>query len=309
MTEQNKISGKYHLAILYCLVFTILWAITPISIRALLKRIDAYTLSFYRYFFSFIILFIYMIVTKRDIPFIHKKYYKNDFISIIICGITFAYCHYVYAVALKYISPTAAIIVFQAAPLMFFIGDIIIFKENIKLSNLLGYLLVIVGIFIYFYMGLKDLLLYLDSYIKGIYLALIASALWFLYAMFQKKLIIKKHSSLEIMFSLCLIGTISMLPNANLGEIRHIRNTMDLSNMIIFVLALVIAYSLFAESQKHWEAYKSSIFVSITPLATYLCVIFASVIFPSTISLPPLNLLGFTGIFIVVIGSMVTIKK
>lgn len=298
---RHKPSGRWRLGFVLAASAALLWSTVPIALSLLLDRMDAITITWYRFAFGALVLGV-ILKYRGTLPAWHALVKGRRLWLVAIAGISLAGNFVLYVYALNFISPGASQVVMQLAPLFVLFGGVVVFREPFRPIQWGGLCLLIAGLLLFFNHRLGDFIGSLTDYSYGALLVVSAAAVWALYALAQKQLL-STASSMGIMLVLYAIGVVVMLPFSTLTQIR------DLSAEQFVVLAyssanVLIGYGCFAEALRHWEASRVSTVICTTPLFTLAFSHPAHTIWPDRILPDDMNAVGLIGASLVVAGLM-----
>ena len=298
----HQITGRWKLGLVLALITALMWGLLPIAIKELLKTMDPWTITFYRFIGAAFVMGIYLYY-KHNLPKI-KAINKQIALLLILCilGLCSNYIFFLYGLDLT--SPATTQVLIQLAPMMLLFGSLTLFKESFSKIQWLGFLTFFVGLMLFFNYKLSDLFQLNSAYSKGVFYIIAASATWAIYALAQKQLL-KTFSSIGIMFIILVVGSLGFFPEAHPEQIMELDN-LGLGMLIFSSLNTAIAYGAFAEAMNHWEASRVSAVLSITPIITVLSLSLLSLVFEDYFQVETLSTLTIIGIIVVVLGSSLT---
>jgi drug/metabolite transporter (DMT)-like permease len=257
----HQTTGRWQLGLILALITTVMWGMLPIALKILLFSMDPYTLTWYRFLAATLVLGIWLLA-KGDMPgFRDKPRFVIGLLVIAVVGLSANFVLYI--VGLDSISPGTAQIVIQLAPMFLLVGGLVFFKERFSRRQWTGFVILSVGLLLFFNRRLAELFTVLGSYTIGVLFIVVASITWAAYALAQKQLL-RDYSSAQVMFIIFLVALIAFYVPTELGQIK----TLDASGIAILVFASIntlIAYGCFAEALNHWEASRLSAVLAITP--------------------------------------------
>jgi drug/metabolite transporter (DMT)-like permease len=296
----HKITGRWQYGFFLALITALMWGILPIFLKLLLRRMDPFTITWYRFLIAALLLGGFLL-KRGEFP----KLKKLDGISwgllaVAIFGLTGNYV--IYLLGLRHVTPETAQMVIQLAPMFLLLGGLVFFRESFRTKQLLGLVLLIGGLMLFFNERLKDLSSTGPDYQVGIALIVLCAAVWAAYGLAQKRLLAKLRSD-EILSILYLAAVIVLLPTARPGQVSQL-NTPELLILAFCCLNTVIAYGSFAEALDHWEASRVSAVLATTPLITLTAMWVLAKVAPSSITPEKLNIWAIAGAFITVTGSV-----
>ena len=303
----HQTSGRWKLGLLLSLTTATFWGMLPIALKGLLDTIDAVTITWYRFIVSLTVV-AFLLYRRNRIP--SLKWLKSPkpllLFSIVILGLSSNYV--LYLLGLDLITPSAAQIVIQIAPLLLLLGGLLIFKESFSRLQWIGVLVFITGLGLFFNHRIEGIIASVigeddeTGYAWGLMLILIAAVTWSAYALAQKQLLVK-YGSQQIMFVAYVAASFLFFAGAQVSSVSAL--TLTQWGLLIFCcLNTLVAYGCFAEALDHWEASRVGAVLAITPLLTIVFAYLTNQVFPSYIAIESLNGLSIAGAGILVLGSL-----
>lgn len=297
----HKTTGRWKLGLALALATALLWGILPIALKLLLSSMDVYSITWYRFLAAALVLGLFLLRRKNLPPLSTLSQHAWLLLAIAALGLTGNYLFYL--LGLDFITPGAAQIVIQLAPMLLLIGGLIVFGERFVAFQWLGFSVLLGGMLLFFNHRLQEIFSNFDQYTIGILFIVIASVTWAGYALAQKQLL-RNLASEQIMLLLYVAGAVVFLPAAQPASL------LSLDGFGLFLLAFaslntLLAYGAFAEALDHWEASRVSAVLAITPLLTLLFMYFISMA-TTRVTAEPVNMLSICGALMVAIGSVIT---
>jgi drug/metabolite transporter (DMT)-like permease len=292
--------SNWRLGLGLSLITAMLWGLVPISLAVVLKKIDPYTINWFRFTSAFIALGCYL-AYQKNLPEISKLKAGSAYLwAIAILGLMGNYLFFV--MGLQATSPSHAEVLIQLAGVSFSLGALAIFKERYTRNQWLGLGILIAGFIGFFSEQLKVLLTDVDRYISGSLMLVVAALTWAVYALAQKQLLAKLESShiMWVIYGVCGIFFGILAKPQSLLQLNAIEWVM----LIFCGLNTVIAYGCFAESLQHWEASKVSAILALAPIFTIASMSIITWLFPGFVTPEHLNLLSLAGAILIVSGSI-----
>lgn len=288
---------------LLALTTAVLWGSVPIAVREIVPNMSPVTLVWYRFILSFSLLLI-ILALKHQLP--QKKQFMNSRVLLLlfIATLGLAGNFTLFSAALLYISPTITQVVAQLSSVGLLLAGLIVFKERLKPSQILGVIILIIGLGLFFNTSIIEILTQLTTYSKGVLLAVCAATVWVIYGLAQK-ILLKDLKSPQILLIL-YFGCLTLLfPFAQLSEI------MSLSLFQLLLLGYcgintIVGYGALAEAMNRWQVSQVSAMITLTPLFTLIFSDILALLWPQIFLFPELNILGYIGAFVVVAGAMFT---
>jgi drug/metabolite transporter (DMT)-like permease len=306
--ELHRTTGNWRLGLGLSLVTVTLWGLVPIAIEIVLKKLDAYTLNWFRFATAFILLGCYL-GQQRNLPKVARlRTVPLYLLAIAIIGLTGNYIFFV--LGLKATSPSHAEVLIQLAGVFLSLGGLVIFKERYTRYQWIGVGVLLAGFIGFFYEQLK--VLAIDSvggasplenrYINGSIMLIIAGLSWAVYALIQKQLLTKLDSMhiMWIIYGVCGLLFWTLATPQSLFQL----NAIEWSALIFCGLNTFVAYGAFAESLQHWEASRVSAILALAPIFTIAAMAITARVAPGLVAPEHITPLGLFGALLIVTGSV-----
>ena len=277
-----------------------MWGVLPIALTVILKKMTPGTVNMYRFLFAGIILFVLLSMSGRLPKLRQRSFSFYGALGIVILGLSLNYFFYV--LGLKNTSSTAAQLLIQLAPIGLTISLIFIFGESFSLKQSLSYLLLILGLILFFHDHLHEILTAGSTFRHGIVFMVLAAVTWISYALAQKVLLKSLGSQQILMVTFLACGAI-LLPFAVPEEVMNL-NLLEAGCLIFCIVNTNIAYGAFSEAMACWDAPRVSAILSLVPLITLGLVAIGSKFFPESVPIEYFDWLNIVGASLAVVGSM-----
>jgi drug/metabolite transporter (DMT)-like permease len=298
--ELHRTTGNWRLGLGLSLITVILWGLLPIALAIVLKKLDIYTINWFRFATAFILLGGYL-AQQRNLPKLSQLQAVPIYLfAIAILGLTGNYIFFV--MGLKATSPSHAEVLIQLAGVFLSLGGLVIFKERYTRYQWLGVGILLAGFIGFFYEQLKMMATQSDRYISGSSILIIAGVSWAIYALIQKQLLTKLESAhiMWVMYAVCMLIFGTMAKPQTLIQL----NSIEWIALIFCGLNTVVAYGAFAESLQHWEASRVSAILALAPIFTIVSMEITADVAPNLVAPEHITTLGLLGAILVVTGSM-----
>jgi drug/metabolite transporter (DMT)-like permease len=265
----------------------------------LLNASDAYTITWYRFAFSVLVLGVLLGATRRlpDLRGLGAKSWMLLLIALL--GLLGNYVFYL--LALDHVSPTVNQTVIQLAPLFMLTGGLVIYREHFVRLQWLGLCVLLPGLLLFFNRRLPELLDLRQGLGLGVLLLLIAAIVWAAYALAQKALL-KALSSQQILWLLYVAAIVLLLPMSDVASVRHLTG-LQIWLLFFSCMNTLVAYGAFAEAMEHWEVSRVGAVLSLSPLFTLGGMWLMRVLAPGSIEPEHINAASVVGALFVVAGS------
>ncbi|HET9132292.1 MAG TPA: DMT family transporter [Terriglobia bacterium] len=296
----NKTSGRWKLGFVLALLTAMLWGVLPIALKIALKSIDPYTVTWYRFASSALILAIVLGLT-RSLPDI-GKFDRRTWILMAIAFVGLTGNYVLYIVALVHTFPTLTQTVAQLGPMILLLGGLVVFKEKFSGLQWLGFAMLMAGLALFFHDKLIELSHITGDLGLGVLFLTLASFIWAAYGLAQKRLL-RTLGPQQILLILYLGAGLVLIPAASPASVRQ-ADTLQLSMLAFCCLNTLVAYGAFAEGLKHWEVSRFGAVLATAPLFTVAGMWIVGRFAPNLVAAERLDALSILGTLLVVLGSV-----
>lgn len=297
--ELHRTTGNWRLGLGLSLITVILWGLIPVALAIVLKKLDIYTINWFRFVVAFTTLSCYL-AQQRNIPTVSQLRTVPIYLfAIATLGLIGNYILFV--MGLKETSPSHAEVLIQLSGIFLSLGGLVIFKERYTRFQWLGFGVLIAGFIGFFYEQLKVLATDSGRYINGSIMLIVAGISWTVYALIQKQLLTKLDSAhiMWVLYGLCGLFFWTLAKPQSLITL----NSIEWIALIFCGLNTVVAYGAFAESLQHWEASRVSAIIALAPIFTIISMSITAEIAPGLVTPEHITSLGLLGAMLVVGGS------
>lgn len=286
---------------LFTLLAITMWGMLPIALQQVLKFMDAQTIVWFRFITAMIGLFGILLFAKK-LPTLANLTRRH--VYLLLLGIFGLACNfYLFNLALNYIPPAASQVISPFSSLvMAFIG-VYLFKEHFGIHQKIGFVIVLVGLALFFNDRFDDLA-QLNEYAWGMIFAVSASLIWICYSIAQK-MMLGSFNSQQILLLIYLGCSVVFTPLADFTEVTRLSD-FAWACLIFCCLNTVVAYGSYAEALNRWEVTKVSVMMPLIPICTILFSQLAYLLSPEHFAEPTFNHITHLGAVIVVIGAMLS---
>ena len=250
--------------VLYALITALLWGVLAIALKIAVMRIDPATIVWFRFILSFVPLFIWVMVYRRE----HLRILVKPPFLLVIATIMLSVNYLGFNYGVKYTSPGNAQIFIQTAQILLALAGIVFLKERFTRIQGGGFLLAIIGLLLFYNQQLVHFADNPIEYNRGILLILMAAVAWATYAILQKVLVVRFSGAALNLFIFGL-PTLLYLPAVNFSQLSNLSFVWWL--LLVFLgLNTLVSYTMLALSLKYLEASKISIILIMNPVITFI---------------------------------------
>lgn len=260
-------TNKRKLAIIALILANIIWGASLPIYKWTLQEINPFTFTFFRFFFSALIILPFII---KDFKFEKKDIPKLIFGSIISITIQIPLLLF----GLKLAPSIDAPIIISAGPIILLGSSIIFLKEKVSKRLFIGTLISLLGVmFLMFNPALKS---GFSGAVLGNFFIFLATICGVIQALIVKKLV-ERNNALVTVFLTFFIGSLTLLPPTLLEYhtfgifIINIKSIIGILFAVIF--ASVLAHYFLFYGLKNIKVSETGIFTYVDPIATILVAI------------------------------------
>lgn len=300
----NTPSGRWRAGLVFSLGATLLWGSLPIALKTLVEVMDAATIAWYRFLGAALVLGAYL-WGRRSLP-SPARFRGTSLVALLVAILGLTANNVVFVLGLDFISPSAAQVVIQLAPLFLLVGAVVVFGERFQPSQWVGFVILVAGLVLFFNQRLEEFTVLRSGYVSGVLLVALAAVLWAAYGLAQKQLL-GAFRPAPVLWLLYLAGALLLLPLADPGQVRLL-DGVGVALIVYCSLATVGGYGSFVEAMVHWEASRVSAVVATCPLLTVVLTAAAAQAAPNYVEPENLNAWSVAGAALVVVGSIIAAR-
>lgn len=299
----HQVSGRSQLGLGLSLVTVLLWGFLAIALQIVLQELDPFTVTWFRFTLSGILLAIYL-ASRRRLP-TWQKLRKMPLPIFLVAVLGLSTNYILFLTGLGKTSASNAQIITQIAPVIMGIASLVIFKEKFSYKQWLGMAILIAGMLLFSHEQVRSLVTTLDTYLWGNCLLVLGAIAWAFYGLAQKQLLLNLPST-SVMLCLYIGATVIFSPLAHPDRILGLSG-LHLAALIFCAFNTLIAYGAFAAALEHWQASKVSMVITLSPLVTIAASAALSSLAPQLFITKPLSALAYIGAIAVIGGSIMII--
>jgi len=290
--------------LLYTLITVLMWGVLAIALKVATKEIDSPTIVWFRFSLAFSALFAWMIIKS---PKELKILYRPSWL-IVISSLALAWNYMGFMLGIQYTSPSNAQVAIQSGPLLLALFGIIFFKEKISKVQIAGFLLSIIGFWIFYRQHVSAVPIGQESqYSLGMLITFSGAVAWAIYAAFQKKLVAHYPVGTLNVFIFGL-PVLLYLPFVNFESLGHL--SFGYGALLVFLGAnTLISYGCLSLALKYLEAGKVSIIIILNPIITFLLMGILTSLSVDWIAGEHFSVLSITGALIALGGAILVVGK
>lgn len=249
---------------LYALFTASLWGFMAIILKVITYELPPVTVVWFRFAAAFLILATWTIIFRRK----DFKIFLHPPFLLILAALFLAGNYTGFIAGIKYVSPSSSQVFIQIAPVSFAFSGILIFREHVNWRHILGFILVLAGIGLFYSEQLRDLSSGADHFTLGMILVLAGGLSWAAFATAQKALLktIGPNQLNLFVYGSCALALAPLVKFSQLAG-------MPVVNWYILIylgLNTVLAYGSLSMAIKLTEATRVSVIITLNPIITFV---------------------------------------
>lgn len=279
----------------------IMWGVVPIAMKFVISTIDAYTISWFRFVVAFLGLTCWL-YHKNSFPKLSLFKCKKRFVLLFVSGFGLMGNFALFAFGVKYLEPTASQIVAQLGIVMFLISNVIVFKEALRVTQIIGIIVLIIGLTLFFNKNISDLFYHFNQYGIGVWLTILAAVSWTIYALAQKVLLkeLRAEQILWLLYFICAFFLFFLATPASLLKL----NDWQWFALFFCGINTLVAYGSLVAAMEYWNASEVTAITTLAPLFSLLIADLFALLLPNYFLMQQLNIIGYIGVIVAVLGAM-----
>ena len=295
---QNHLKG-----IIYAGITALFWGVLAIVLKIIDDKVEPITIVWFRFLLAFLILAAWQ-AAKNPGSF---KILIRPPVLLVIATLALTWNYIGFMMGIHYTTPSNAQLFIQTGPILLALAGIFFFREKITRLQIIGFVIALAGM-AFFYRD--QLIAFFDvqqKYNLGVIHLLIAAVAWALYAVLQKKLVLK----LDIQsLNLFIFGlpVLILLPFVNFASLQHL-------GLVTWLLLLfggintLLSYTTLSKALQLIEASKVSIIIIMNPIITFITMGILTQMNVKWIGHEWFSAFSIIGGFLVLSGAVLVAKK
>jgi drug/metabolite transporter (DMT)-like permease len=295
---QNQTKG-----IIYAVITAVFWGVLAVALKVAVMEVDPVTIVWFRFSLAFTPLLIWHIIKRPE----GLRILYRPPMLLVIATLALAYNYIGFMWGIEYTTPSSAQLFIQMGPILLTLAGVLFFREQITRKQMLGFLLALIGLLLFYNQQIGALTGGENIYMKGVLLTLSAAVAWSVYGALQKKLVIR-YSTFTLNMFLFGLPTLLYIPLADFSQLSDLSPVMWVIMAFLGINTLV-AYTTLSLSLKYLEAGKVSIIIIMNPLITFILMGILTEMEVSWIDGENFTPLSVIGAVIVIAGAILVVRK
>ena len=299
-------AGEQTRGILLALVTVLCWSLLPITLRIASRRLDPYTLTWYRFALSALALGA-ILAAKHQLPRFSAWRAPRPLALLVAATLGLLANYVLYLVSLDYVSPTVGGVITQLGPLLLMFGGVWLFKERLSGKQIVGVVLLIAGMLLFFNRQLGAFASLTGREGAGTVILLVASVVWAVYGLAQKTL--TRHlTANQILLLIYLGATVALVAFTKPLSVRGI-GALELTMLALSALNTLVAYGALAAALKSAGAATVGAVLAVGPVVTLVVTWISNTLSPGFFPPDDLNVATIAGAVVVTVGSALSARR
>lgn len=287
---------------IYAMLTASLWGFMAIILKVITYELSPVTVVWFRFAIAFAVLATWTLIFRRT----DFSIFKRPPLLLFLAALFLAGNYTGFISGIKYVSPSSSQVFIQVAPVSFALSGIIIFREHVNWKHIVGFILVLCGIGLFYSEQLRDLTAGSEHFTRGMMLVLAGGLSWAAFATTQKALL--KHigpNQLNLfIYGACALALAPLVKYSHLGGMPAVNWYI----LIYLGLNTVLAYGSLAMAIKLTEATRVSVIITLNPIITFVTMAILSRLNVSWIEPEAFSVLSIFGALSVLAGAIVVIS-
>ena len=289
--------------IVFTLITVLMWGVLAIALKIASHVIDSPTIVWFRFSLAFSGMAIWALFND---PKALKIMYKPSLI-LVISTLMLAWNYIGFMWGVQYTTPGNAQVAVQTGQVVLAIFGVVFFKEKLSWMQGFGFLLALIGFWIFYQQHLTALPANKSEYTKGTLLTVSAALTWAVYAAMQKKLI-HQHPVTTLNLFIFGLPILLYLPFANFGNLAHL--SLGYWLLLIFLgMNTLISYVCLTLALKYMEAGKVSVLLIMNPIITFVIMGVLTWLQVTWIAPEHFSTLSILGALLALFGAILVVRK
>jgi drug/metabolite transporter (DMT)-like permease len=295
---QNHLKG-----IIYASITALFWGVLAIVLKIIDDKVEPITIVWFRFLLAFLILAAWQAAKNPD----SFKTLIRPPVLLVIATLALTWNYIGFMMGIHYTTPSNAQLFIQTGPILLAVAGIFFFREKITRLQIIGFLIALAGMAFFYRDQLAAFFDVQQKYNLGVIHLLIAAVAWALYAVLQKKLVLK----LDIQsLNLFIFGVpvLILMPFVNFASLQH----LDIVTWLLLSFGGVntlLSYTALSKALQLIEASKVSIIIIMNPIITFVTMGILTQMNVKWITLERFSGLSIIGGILVLSGAVLVAKK
>ena len=299
----NRNVSKPLKGILYASITAALWGVLAVALKVSLQDVSPAGITWFRFTLAFLGLAVYYAWKKPETLRILRKPPLILVLASVCLGIN--YIGFIEGVHLT--SPGIAQIFIQTGPVLLAISGFLFFREKIRARQIIGFVLVLAGLLLFYYEQGTFQTVHTSTYQTGILWILIGAVAWTVYTLLIKILLLR-YPPMQLNLVIFGLPALFFLPFVEFSSFAGL-SFVDGLIMVFLGLNTHVAYGTLSLAIQNAEANKVSVVLILNPILTFGIMGIINLTNATWIAHEQYTLLSLLWASVVLAGALLTIVK
>lgn len=295
---QNHLKG-----IIYSAITALFWGVLAIVLKIIDDKVEPITIVWFRFLLAFLMLAGWQAVKNpRSFGVLIRPP-----VLLVIATLALTWNYIGFMMGIHYTTPSNAQLFIQTGPILLAVAGIVFFKEKISRLQIIGFAIALVGMGFFYRDQLIAFFDVQQKYNLGVIHLLIGAVAWALYAVLQKKLVLKIDVQSLNLFIFGL-PVLILLPFVKFASLQH----LDLVTWLLLLFGginTLLSYTTLSKALQLIEASKVSIIIIMNPIITFITMGILTQMNVKWIGHERFSAFSIIGGFLVLSGAVLVAKK
>lgn len=288
--------------LMYAIVTASMWGFMAIILKIMTYELPSVTVVWFRFFTAFVVLSVWTLIFRRR----DFQIFRHPPVLLFLAAIFLGFNYLGFISGINHISPSSSQVFIQVGPVGFALSGILIFREHVNWKHVVGFILVLSGIVLFYSKQLQDLTSTSENFTLGMFFVLGGGLSWAIFATIQKKLVSSVEANQLNLFIYAFCSA-ALLPLASFDLLKGMQPVHWIL-LLYLGLNTVLAYGSLALAIKYTEATKVSVIITLNPIITFVTMAILSRMEVSWIEPETFSLFSIIGALTVLGGAILVIS-
>lgn len=289
--------------IFFAILTAVMWGILAIALKVAVDVVDPATIVWFRFLVAFSCLLVYQLYRSPS----ELKLLARPPLILILAAVSLAWNYMGFMLGVKYAGPGNTQVIIQLGPVALVLAGIIFFKEKITRRQIIGFALASLGMIIFYQHQLTQLAGMEKEFSLGVLLTITGALAWTVYAVFQKKLVMRFPATILNLFIFGL-AVIIYCPFIHLDSVANLHWGYWI--LLLFLgLNTLISYGSLNLALRHTSTSTVSMILILNPVITLGFMALFTSMDVSWIEGEKYTWLSITGALIVLAGAILVVRR
>lgn len=287
--------------ILFASLTALLWGFLAIALKVAVSDLSPVTVVWFRFATAFVITVVLTLLFRRSDFSIFRKPPLLLFAAALFLGMNYLG----FISGIKYVTPSSSQVFIMIAPVSFAISGIVVFREKVNWQHILGFIVVIAGILLFYSEQISQIKDVDSKFTRGMLLIFGGGLSWAVFSSLQKSLV-RNYSPNQLNMFVYAMCSLLFLPFVQFGKFTGLE-TSDWLLLVYLGANTVFAYGSLVLAIKYIEANKVSVIITMNPIITFVSMAVLGLMNVSWIEAEHFTVLSIIGAFSVLVGAITVI--